>query len=89
MELVSKYGIDRQRRMEKENKSLDTEKWENIDTLYTNKIYYYYYYYNFLHYYISIIIGITRHPIILCNNKRLVMRRDITQEEHTVIAKVR
>ena len=32
-------------RMEKGNKSLGTERWENNDALYINKYYYYYYYY--------------------------------------------
>ena len=30
-------GIDRQRRMEKENKTLGTERYENIYTMYINK----------------------------------------------------
>ena len=42
--------MDRQGRMEKENKikTLGTEICENIDTLYIN--YYYYYYYYYYHY---------------------------------------
>ena len=31
------YGMDRQGRKEKENKTFDTERCENIDTLYINK----------------------------------------------------
>ena len=49
---INKHEMDRQGRMEKENKTLSTERCVNVNILYINKkIYYYYHYYYYYYYY--------------------------------------